>query len=132
LADETLRAHFVRLLGEGRKEWHLLMALANLVLNHRMSARHGTLVGPPDQLRPAVAQEDLIREERADDPRPSVAEIAETFDIFLATAVVSVAMTWGLQVNQATPDLPAIEALLRMRYRYWDDDVEHIPFFPSG
>lgn len=57
---------------------------------------------------------------------------AETFDRFLATAAVSVATTWGLQVNQATPDLPAIETLLRARYRYWDDDVEHIPFFRSG
>jgi hypothetical protein len=132
LADETLRAKFAHLLGEGRKEWHLLMALANLVLNHRMPARRGTLVGPPDQMRRVVRPEDLTREERADDPRPSVAEIAESFDRFLAIAAVSVATTWGLQVNRATPDLPAVEALLRARYRYWDDDVEHIPFFQSG
>jgi hypothetical protein len=132
LADQTLRAHFARLLGEGRKEWHLLMALADLVLNHRMSVRHGTPVGPLDQIRRAVGPEDLAWEERADDPRPSVAEITETFDRFLAMAAVSVATTWGLQVNQATPDLLAVESLLRARNRYWDDDVEHIPFFQPG
>lgn len=132
LTDGALRAHFARLLVEGRKEWHLLMALANIVMNHRMSARNGMLDGSPDQMQLALAREDLTREEQADDPRPSVAEIAETFDRFLAVAAVSVATTWGLQVNQATPDLPAIEALLRTRYRYWDDDVEHIPYFPSA
>lgn len=110
MADERLRTHFVRLLNEGRKEWHLLMALANLALNHRMSARHGTVVGPPGHLRRMTGPQDLTREERADDPQPSVAEIAETFDRFLAVVAVSVATTWGLQVNQATPDLPAIEA----------------------
>ena len=83
-------------------------------------------------MRRAVRPEDLTREERADDPQPSVAGIAESFDRFLAIAAVSVATTWGLQVNQATPDLPAVEALLRARYRYWDDDVEHTPFFQSG
>jgi hypothetical protein len=128
LADKTLRAHFARLLAEGRKEWHLLMALANLALNHRMSARHGTL----DQIRRALGPEELTREERADDPRPSVAEISNTFDRFLGMAAISVATTWGLQINQATPDLLAVETLLRARYRYWDDDVEHMPFFRLG
>lgn len=123
LADKALRAHFSKLLGEGRKEWHLLQALANLVLNHRILAHHGTLTGP-------VTQEELTRQEQVEDPQPSVAEIAESFDRFLAIAAASVATSWGLQINQATPDFTAIEALLRARYRYWDDDIEHAPFMP--
>jgi hypothetical protein len=129
LTDKTLRAMFSRLLREGRKEWHLLMALANLTLNHRINNGHGPLAGPPDGLRRVVEREELTREERAEDPSPSVAEITESFDIFLAIAAASVATTWGLQINQETPDLEAIEALLRKRYRYWEDDVEHAPFF---
>ncbi|NJC66227.1 hypothetical protein HC028_17195 [Planosporangium flavigriseum] len=132
LADEALRAMFTRLLSEGRKEWHLLMALANLALNHRINHRYGPLVGPSDQLRRAVEREELTREERAEDSSPSVAEIAGTFDRFLALAAVSVATTWGLQVNQDTPHLQAVEALLKARYRYWEDDVEHMPFFPPA
>lgn len=131
LADEALRAHFARLIGEGRREWQLLIALANLALNHRLFTGQA-LSALPNQIRRVVPREDLIREERADDPQPSIAEIARTFDMYLSAVALSVAETWGLQVNRATPDLAAIERLLKARYGYWDDDVEHAPYFPPA
>lgn len=123
LRDTSLRAHFADLLAGGRKEWHLLMALANLVLNHWMLVLTGSV---PSR----VAKDDITREQQADDPMPSNAQIREQFDTFLAAGVVSAAESWGLQVNQVTPDIAAIEALLKTRYRYWDDDIDHVPVLP--
>ncbi|MFG3642437.1 hypothetical protein ACGF3C_19460 [Micromonospora sp. NPDC047762] len=123
MGDASLREHFADLLADGRREWHLLMALANLVLNHRMLVGTGSV---PSR----VTKDDLIREEQADDPMPSNGQIREQFGTFLATGVISAANSWGLQVNQVTPDIAAIEALLKTRYRYWDDDIDHVPVLP--
>jgi hypothetical protein len=131
LADESLRTMFARLLAEGRKEWHLLMALANVVLNHRIDYLHGPLDGMPDERRYALEREYLRREE-ANDPSPSSTQIAKLFEIHLALVAVSTATTWGLEINQDTPDFRAIEGLLKSRYRYWEDDVEHNSFFSTG
>ncbi|WP_199517288.1 hypothetical protein [Nucisporomicrobium flavum] len=105
LSDATLRARFADLLADGRKEWHLLMALANLVINHRLLVRTGTV---PNR----VTKADIAREEQTDDPMPSTAQIREQFDTFLAIGVVSVADSWGLKVNQVTPNITAIEGAL--------------------
>ena len=131
LADKTLRAMFSRLLHEGRKEWHLLMALANLTLNHRINNRHGPLAGPPDRLRRVVEREELTREERAEDPSPSVAEITESFDVFLAIAAASSLRRGACRSTKRLRTFEAIEALLRKRYRYWEDDVRTHPFLLS-
>ncbi|HVB42379.1 MAG TPA: hypothetical protein VNF47_06665 [Streptosporangiaceae bacterium] len=47
----------------------------------------------------------------------------------LGLVTATVAKFWGLEVNQDTPDFDAIEALLKARYRYWDDDSEHTSYF---
>ena len=39
---------------------------------------------------------------------------------------------WGLECQQNTPDMPAIERLLAARYGYWDDDVPHDAPFPDS
>ena len=31
--------------------------------------------------------------------------------------------------NRDTPDFDALEALLKTRYGYWDDDIEHRSYF---
>ena len=39
---------------------------------------------------------------------------------------------WGLELHQPTPDFLGIESLLRARYGYWNDDIEHTNPFPNG
>jgi hypothetical protein len=76
-----------------------------------------------------TAIEEMHREERASDPSPPVAEIAETFEMHLCLITATVARFWGLEINQDTPDFGAFESLLKTRYRYWDDDIDHTSYF---
>jgi len=105
------------------------MALANIVMNYRMRLSHAPLVTTPDGQWRARAAEEMRREEHADDPSPPMTDIAETLEMHLSLVTATVAKFWGLEVSQDTPDFDAIEALLKSRYRYWDDDTEHTSYF---
>jgi len=71
----------------------------------------------------------MSREERADDPSPSIAAITEMFEFQLGLVTATIAKFWGLEINKETPDIGAIEAVLKARYQYWDDNVEHTSYF---
>jgi len=47
----------------------------------------------------------------------------------LCFVTATIARFWGLEINQDTPDFDALEALLKTRYGYWDDDIEHRSYF---
>lgn len=129
LADPTLQALCARLVAEGRPEWIVLMALANVVVNFRVRRLHGPPGRMPDARWPQRAGEEMRREERPDDPTPSIAEITETFAMQVNIVAATIARFWGLELNRDTPEFGAVEAVLKDRYRYWDDDVEHASFF---
>ncbi len=73
----------------------------------------------------AIATEEMRREEQASDASPPMTEIAETLGMHLCFVTATIARFWGLEINQDTPDFDALEALLKTRYGYWDDDIEH-------
>ncbi|MEV6986504.1 hypothetical protein AB0M95_35320 [Sphaerisporangium sp. NPDC051017] len=129
LADVAIRERLISLIDEGRPEWIVLMTLANIVANHRITYLHGKLDGPPDEQRQREAFNEMRRPEQVEDPPTSLEEITQTFEMRLAITAATVAQSWGLVVNQDTPDFSAIEALLKARYRYWEDDIEHKSYF---
>ena len=131
MAKSATRAQLRRLVDEGRPEWIVLMALANVVMNHRLRESGWLLVRTPDEQWKARAAEEMRREERPDDPSPSPAEVSEALPLQLNLVTATVAQFWGLQNNQQTPDFDAIESLLRARYRYWDDDTDHPGHFAA-
>ena len=126
LADPDLKALLTRAVEDGRPEWIVMMALANIVMNHRITAQFGPLTDPAAARRLTVDQ--MRRQEHADDPSPSPAQVAAVFALQLGIVTVTVAQFWGLTVHQRTPDLDAIESVLKSRYHFWDDDVEHTSF----
>ena len=71
----------------------------------------------------------MRREEPASDPSSPMAEITETFEMHLCPVTATIARFWGLKINQDTRDFDALEALLKNRYGYWDDDIEHRSYF---
>jgi len=125
------RALIQRLVHEGRPEWIILMALANTVMNHRMLERGRPPTPVPDEQWKAQAVLEMQREEKPGDPSPSPAEISEVLPLQLNLVAATVAQFWGLQINQETPDLRAIESLLKARYSYWDDDTDHPSYFAA-
>ena len=129
MADATIRTLCQRLLYEGRPEWIVLMTLANLVMNYRMRlSREPPMTASRGQWQ-AIATEEMRREEQASDASPPMTEIAETLGMHLCFVTATIARFWGLEINQDTPDFDALEALLKTRYGYWDDDIEHRSYF---
>lgn len=123
LGDATIRAFLAQLRTDGWLDWQLLLALHNLAANARV--RHARL----DIQDPAQREEihRLFREPETDTSpvlllnefTPSA--IADQLDVGLLTALQGL----GLESHPQTPDFVAIARLLRTRYRYGTDDVEH-------
>ena len=120
-----------RLREAGWLDWHLLTAIASIVMTYRFSS---TGQDPRDP----SAREEMVQAAFEPEHESSLVPPAHTFTAVEMQRARHVAMLplvrhWGLEFNQPTPDFPAIERLLAARYGYWDDDVEHVdPFLDSG
>lgn len=65
------------------------------------------------------------RETPALDPVPMAAFKIDALEFNRVVGLPVFLKGVGLDVHQRTPDLPAIEHFVAVRYRYWDDDVPH-------
>ncbi|MXY43425.1 MAG: hypothetical protein F4Y50_05105 [Dehalococcoidia bacterium] len=115
---------------EGWLDWHLLLAIANIVLNYRQS------VSAEDFSDPTV-REEFVRasrkpEEDTDPPVPVRMFTREAMQDARRLSMLSSLANWDLECRQPTPDFPAIERFLAARYGYWGDDVEHEDPFPEA
>lgn len=113
---QTLRSN-------GWLDWHILIAIFNIVINHRNPvdlAEHSLEEGK-ERLTKAALQV----ESGADAPIPLGLLSIDNIDQHRRTAMMSLVDFWGLECQQQTPDFPAIEQFLAERYGYWDDDVPH-------
>ena len=110
-------------------DWHILTAVANIVMNYRfaMTGRD------PEDLG---AREEMARLlfEPEDERAPLVPAHIFTLDVMQQArhvAMLSLVRLWDLECHQPTPDFGGIERLLAARYGYWDHDVEHDDPFPD-
>ena len=129
-SSEEFRPTVERLRSEGWLDWHILAAIANIVLNHRF---------PPDRFDrlPEAAQQEMIRAEfRVESPTAEPVPIGlftlDAMNYNRQLAMLDLLNHWGLECHQETPDIPAIERLLADRYGYWDEDVPHDDPFPHS
>jgi hypothetical protein len=129
LSDPAAGALLRRLADGGRPEWIVLMALANTVMNHRLLTLGMTSAHFSGEQWTSLAREEVRREEQPGDPSPSAAEICKVLPMQLNLVAATIAKFWGLALNQETPNLEAIETLLRTRYQYWADDTDHASYF---
>ena len=116
---------------QGWLDWHILIAVSNIAMNYR---------SPPDSSNPP--SEETVREivqaafspESASASPVSVALFTpERMENARQIAMLSLLNNWGLECQQRTPDIAAIERLLAARYGYWDEDVPHDePFSGDG
>ncbi|WP_435107190.1 hypothetical protein [Nocardiopsis synnemataformans] len=130
LSDSQAREVFTQLREDGWKDWHLLQALASLVINARVAAKYGNPSwGSMDSYRQSFISE-MNRPEGSGDFSIPVGEVTkDALETALKTTSVSTLMTWGLEIRQESVDPDAILEFLGNRYGYWSDDVEHEDFF---
>ena len=114
---------------KGWLDWHILVAIANIVMNYRNP------YDPSELLSEATLREltqTASRPESASaEPVPLGLFTLSDMNLNRQLAMMSLVNNWGLECQQRTPDLPAIESLLAVRYGYWEDDVPHADPFPD-
>ena len=127
--SEEFRSTVDALRTRGWLDWHILAAIANIVMNYRF---------PSDRLNllSAATQREMMQamsspESATAEPVPIGLFTADAMNDNRQFAMMSLLKHWGLECQQRTPDIPAIERLLADRYGYWDDDVPHDDPFPD-
>lgn len=120
-----------RLRREGWLDWHLLLAVANIVVNDRAKAR-GIRLSRHMTAKEKRSFIDLIHEPAlASDSVLSPTSFSEDIlRLHLSSAAVSGLTTLGLTLHKKTVPGEAVLNFLGDRYRYWIDDVQHEPCFP--
>jgi len=113
---------------EGWKDWHLLTAVANIVVNARAKHRGlnmSTSITEADRRRfHALMQED----EKTDDPETPLELFTEDAMWFhLGNAARATAQRWGLEVRLNLQDPRPFLSVLGDRFNYWADDVPTSP-----
>jgi hypothetical protein len=118
--DERVRQVITKLRSEGWKDWHLLMAISNLVINYRLE------LSGEDVTDPAV-RERLMRLDPEDPAEVQVDPAlvtAEALQMHLTTSAGATANALGLGLGRGlTPD--DVLQVLATRYGHWDHDADH-------
>ena len=119
-----------RLRSEGWLDWHILIAILNISLQHRYPSE-------PRQLPEESAVGQLWQ--AAHDPESDDAKLVPVHRLTRRAlqgarrlGILPLLEHWDLEIHQRTPDIPAIERLLAARYGYWTDDSPHDDPFPAA
>ena len=106
------------------KDWHILLAIANLRTNYIYGYQGKQ---PPGKDFKKEFMQKFYQSELEDDPVvPSQEFTVEKLKMSLQMARITTLNNMGFQVRQQTPNFEGIDALLR-RFNYWTDDIEHEP-----
>jgi len=111
---------------DGWKDWHILLATYNAIINYVAKLERGTEDPETATERIAHMREVVSRGLVPDDvPIPDEAVSEGNLRFHLSHSMMATLQTWDLRVNTRRFDASAIEAFLSRRYAYWRDDVEH-------
>ncbi|WP_432245631.1 hypothetical protein ACRB8A_03860 [Arthrobacter sp. G.S.26] len=129
--DDNFRATATRLRSEGWHDWHLLMAIANIAGNERLT-REGFFEGDwRKNLSGPTAMDMMTRPELQDIASPELFTETELRDglTFSLTATLNV---YELECHTNPIDFTSIFQFLGDRFGYWTDDIEHEDIFLWG
>lgn len=107
---------------KGWHDWHILTALMNVALNHRIHKSGEPSDAAMNELTKRLLNEG---ESAGDAPIPVNVFTLDALEAALQTTWINTVRNNNLELYQATPDFPSIEKFLAVRYRYWDIDVPH-------
>jgi hypothetical protein len=128
LKDQHFLSEIKKLRKSGYLDWEILLIVSNICVADRAKSLLPPMAPFHEQER--VMNELMFREEAESDKQISSSiftgeRIALQRKIFLA----SVAGTWGLVLQQRTPDFEALDKLLDARYHNSGDDIPHHELF---
>jgi len=117
-----------KLRNEGWKDWHILLALYNLVLNFRMNELGIRTVHDMNNFRQKFMQEEE-KEESLIVPLYQINE--ENLKINLKLSMLGTLKGYGFSLEGKTINPEKITKYLAEKFNYWEDDVEHKPIFDN-
>lgn len=122
-----------RLLAQGWKDWHVLLAIGNIANNYRARVRGDNInIASKEDFKEMQKRylEAMFEPEKQDDPRPAPDEFTEEKMRFaLDTAIASGLLARGWVIKNPTPNFRGLRKFAASRYKYFELDVEHEPFF---
>ncbi len=123
-SDAAFAATVDSLREEGWKDWHILLATFNAVLNYQASLE---MEGTPHTTQIAERAQQLVQLDTLPDvgPIPNAVLSRERLRLHLQTSLLSTLRIWDLRIHTQVPDIGAIQEFLAKRYGYWTDDFEH-------
>lgn len=125
--DEAFAATLAVLREEGWSDWQLLLAVHNVAKNARL-----TLLAPATREEAKAMTKRFMAPEPPGEPMPTDLFTADALREAIRMTVGSSAMSWWKLTLRLNPlDSDATMALLRVRYGWATDDVDHVdPFVP--
>ena len=117
-----------RLRNEGWKDWHILLALDNLVLNYRMSELGIRTIQDMNNFRKKFMQEEE-KEESLIVPLDQINE--ENMKNNLKLSMLSTLKGYSFSLEGKMIDPEEISKFLAEKFNYWEDDVDHEPVFDT-
>lgn len=127
--DEKFKETVRKLRSEGWKDWHILMAMALVVVNYRVNARHRVPGQNFEEITKVFSVEMNKPESEESLPTPAVEFGEIELKNSLAMSMVSTFKMLGLVLKSPTLTREAIMEFARKRLRYFDDDISHKDFF---
>lgn len=128
--DASFRQLASVLRSEGWKDWHLLTAIANIVVNDRARQLGLNMSSDMNQADRERFWDLTTAEETTTDQQP-VPELftAENLRLHLFAAAVAALHRFDLELHVANVDRDDLLRMLGARFNYWTDDVAHDPIF---
>jgi len=116
-----------KLRSQGWKDWHILLAFFNLVMNYRMAKLGitGNIVAMEE-----FYQEYPYEEEKDDAVIIPIEEINEAnMKTNLQVSMLSTLKVLGFSLEKKMVKPEKIADFLADKFNYWEDDVDHEPIF---
>ncbi|MCX5011961.1 hypothetical protein OG765_13315 [Streptomyces sp. NBC_00555] len=124
-SSDAFRATVSTLRTEGWLDWHILLAVNNIIGNRRLTWE-GIISPPTSRNESTRITEIMLRPEMKEDPQlPETSFGVNDLKDWLAFSAVATLRTLGLEYHRDTPNTTAIFAFLGARYAYWVTDVPH-------
>ncbi len=109
------------------KDWHILMAIDNLVLNYRFNKLNLIQQFPSME---QFAREFLNKEEDEEDLVVPLEEFTEEkMEIALEFSMLATLKLFGFSLEGKSINGDELKSFLAEKFNYWNDDVEHNPIF---
>jgi hypothetical protein len=132
--DEAFRALVTELRDEGWLDWQILSAVHGTAKNLRLRRDRVPNPSTPEQID--AVMDLFLAPEPDNDPVPPIFFTREELEQSWFVATVSTAQVmWKLKLRKNPVDHEALDRLLRARYEWGRDDVDHLDLFgthPEG